>query len=123
MLCLSFLQLQNLNQVIWLRLFAKATSLWLKVILIAGSQKATNGMNLIATSLRTPKSVDVCSSPALTVSRSGLPPMIPGLGLNNEHPFFEPARKMYQSLGFEETNRTSGGPDSKYKIIEFEVKL
>jgi ribosomal protein S18 acetylase RimI-like enzyme len=39
----------------------------------------------------------------------------------SEHPFFRPALRMYQSLGFKETRRLIGGPDPRYKIIELEV--
>lgn len=36
----------------------------------------------------------------------------------SEHPFFTPAVKMYQSLGFKEVRRKVGGPDSRFKLIE-----
>lgn len=39
----------------------------------------------------------------------------------SEHPFFTPALRMYQSLGFKETRRFVGGTDPRYKIIELEV--
>jgi ribosomal protein S18 acetylase RimI-like enzyme len=39
----------------------------------------------------------------------------------SEHPFFLPARKMYQNLGFRETRRLLGGPDPRYGIIELEI--
>jgi GNAT superfamily N-acetyltransferase len=38
----------------------------------------------------------------------------------SEHPFFLPARKMYEALGFKETRRFPGGPDPRYGIIELE---
>jgi GNAT superfamily N-acetyltransferase len=41
----------------------------------------------------------------------------------SEHPFFEPAQKMYRSLGFREVKRTVGGPDPNYKLIELEVEI
>lgn len=41
----------------------------------------------------------------------------------SEHPFFGPALKMYQGLGFKETRRFIGGPDPRYKIVELEVEL
>jgi GNAT superfamily N-acetyltransferase len=41
----------------------------------------------------------------------------------SEHPFFAPARKMYESLGFEEVRRFPGGPDPRYRIIELRLKL
>lgn len=41
----------------------------------------------------------------------------------SEHPFFTSAQKMYKSLGFIETERELGGPDPKYKIINFELVL
>lgn len=41
----------------------------------------------------------------------------------SEHPFFLPAQKMYQKLGFKEIGRKPGGPDPNYKIIEFELVL
>jgi len=34
------------------------------------------------------------------------------------HPFFLPARRMYESLGFREIRRFPGGPDPRYGIIE-----
>lgn len=39
------------------------------------------------------------------------------------HPFFIPANKMYQSLGFKETRRFIGGPDPRYEVIELEIEL
>lgn len=41
----------------------------------------------------------------------------------SEHPFFTPALKMYQQLGFKEVRRKKGGSDPKYKIIELEKNL
>ncbi len=41
----------------------------------------------------------------------------------SEHPFFEPARKMYRSLGFIEMKRIVGGPDPNYKTIELAKTL
>jgi GNAT superfamily N-acetyltransferase len=39
------------------------------------------------------------------------------------HPFFLPARKMYESLGFDEIRRFAGGPDPRYDLIELEKNL
>jgi GNAT superfamily N-acetyltransferase len=41
----------------------------------------------------------------------------------SEHPFFAPARKMYESLGFQEVRRFPGGPDPGYSVIELEMPL
>jgi GNAT superfamily N-acetyltransferase len=35
------------------------------------------------------------------------------------HPFFSPARRTYQSCGFEESRRFAGGPDPRYAMIEY----
>ncbi len=37
----------------------------------------------------------------------------------NEHPFFSPAQRMYLSCGFEESRRYAGGPDPRYRMIEY----
>jgi GNAT superfamily N-acetyltransferase len=39
------------------------------------------------------------------------------------HPFFEPARRMYGGLGFREARRFSGGPDPRYPLLEFVLRL
>ncbi|HVP91036.1 MAG TPA: GNAT family N-acetyltransferase [Terriglobales bacterium] len=39
------------------------------------------------------------------------------------HPFFLPARRMYESLGFKEVRRFAGGPDPNYGLIDFELTL
>jgi GNAT superfamily N-acetyltransferase len=39
------------------------------------------------------------------------------------HPFFLPARKMYESLGFREFRRFAGGPDPRYELIELRLEL
>jgi ribosomal protein S18 acetylase RimI-like enzyme len=39
------------------------------------------------------------------------------------HPFFAPARKMYEGLGFREVGRFAGGPDPRYALVEFSLKL
>jgi GNAT superfamily N-acetyltransferase len=39
------------------------------------------------------------------------------------HPFFIPAKNMYQSLGFKETRRFIGGPDPRYEVIELDIEL
>nr|AQS28971.1 hypothetical protein [uncultured archaeon] len=41
----------------------------------------------------------------------------------SEHPFFISAQKMYPSIGFNETRRFKKKPDSKYRDIEYEMKL
>lgn len=41
----------------------------------------------------------------------------------SEHPFFLPARKMYLSCGFEESKRYMGGPDPRYRLIEYSKNL
>lgn len=41
----------------------------------------------------------------------------------SEHPFFLPARKMYESVGFKEIRRVAGGPDPDYGLIEMEMAL
>lgn len=40
-----------------------------------------------------------------------------------EHPFFEPADKMYLSCGFTETKRYNDGRDSRYNSIDYKVEL
>lgn len=45
------------------------------------------------------------------------------LVVTNCHPFFFPATKMYESLGFKEVRRFAGGPDPKYELIELEKDL
>jgi hypothetical protein len=37
----------------------------------------------------------------------------------SEHPFFLPARRNYESCGFKESRRFTGGPDPQYNIIEY----
>jgi GNAT superfamily N-acetyltransferase len=39
------------------------------------------------------------------------------------HPFFLPAVRMYQRLGFRETRRFAGGPDPRYPLIELRLEL
>jgi len=41
----------------------------------------------------------------------------------SEHPFFLPAQRMYLSCGFQEKRRYTGGPDSRYRLIEYERDL
>lgn len=41
----------------------------------------------------------------------------------SEHPFFEPARKMYLSCGFSELDRQQKEPQDIYKIIHYEMEL
>jgi GNAT superfamily N-acetyltransferase len=43
--------------------------------------------------------------------------------ITSEHPFFLPARKMYLGCGFQEKRRLIGGPDPRYKVIEYEMEL
>ncbi len=41
----------------------------------------------------------------------------------SEHSFFLPARRMYLACGFREKQRRVGGPDPRYRMIEFERDL
>ncbi len=41
----------------------------------------------------------------------------------SEHPFFLPAQRMYLACGFQEERRCRGGPDPRYRVIEFEREL
>lgn len=41
----------------------------------------------------------------------------------SEHPFFLPAREMYQEFGFRETGRRTGGPDPGYRLVDYELGL
>jgi GNAT superfamily N-acetyltransferase len=41
----------------------------------------------------------------------------------SEHPFFLPALRMYESLGFKEFRRYPGGPDPNYGLIDLEMQL
>jgi len=38
-----------------------------------------------------------------------------------EHPFFEPARRMYKSFGFIETGRRTGGPIPGSRLVDYEL--
>lgn len=40
-----------------------------------------------------------------------------------EHPFFQPVQRMYLACGFVETKRFAGGPDPRYRVIEYEREL
>jgi len=40
-----------------------------------------------------------------------------------EHPFFEPARRMYEGCGFRQVGRSAGGPDPRYGTIQYEMEL
>jgi len=40
-----------------------------------------------------------------------------------EHPFFEPARKMYRACGFREVRRSFSDPCSKFRTIDYELSL
>lgn len=40
-----------------------------------------------------------------------------------EHPFFAPARRMYEACGFHEVRRVPGGPDPRYRLVEYEVDV
>ena len=40
-----------------------------------------------------------------------------------EHPFFEPADKMYLACGFKETKRYSEGRDPRYGSIDYKLEL
>ena len=41
----------------------------------------------------------------------------------SEHPFFEPAQKIYLSCGFTEVERKEEQPQDQYKTIYYELKL
>jgi GNAT superfamily N-acetyltransferase len=41
----------------------------------------------------------------------------------SEHPFFRLAQKMYLSCGLEESKRYVGGPDPRYRLIEYSKNL
>jgi hypothetical protein len=41
--------------------------------------------------------------------------------ITSEHPFFQPAQKMYRNCGFLEKEKRSGGPDPRYKLVEYEM--
>jgi len=41
----------------------------------------------------------------------------------SEHPFFLPALRMYQGLGFLEARRIAGGPDPRYRLIDLELRI
>jgi GNAT superfamily N-acetyltransferase len=41
----------------------------------------------------------------------------------SEHPFFLSARGMYVACGFLEKRRYAGGPDPRYRLIEYEREL
>jgi len=41
----------------------------------------------------------------------------------SEHPFFEPARRMYLSCGFSETERKKKHPHDLYKMVYYEMKI
>ena len=41
----------------------------------------------------------------------------------SEHPFFEPAQKMYLSCGFTESQRKRENPQDRYQIIYYEMEL
>ena len=41
----------------------------------------------------------------------------------SEHPFFWPAQKMYVSCHFVESKRYIGGPDPRYRLIEYSRQL
>lgn len=45
------------------------------------------------------------------------------LAVTSEHPFFEPARRMYLACGFHEARRRAGGPDPRYEVIDYEIVL
>lgn len=45
------------------------------------------------------------------------------LATTSEHPFFEPARRMYLACGFREARRRPGGPDPRYEVIDYEIML
>jgi RimJ/RimL family protein N-acetyltransferase len=41
----------------------------------------------------------------------------------SEHPFFLAAQRMYLSCGFQEKRKYTGGPDPRYRLIEYERDL
>jgi GNAT superfamily N-acetyltransferase len=41
----------------------------------------------------------------------------------SEHPFFEPARRMYRSFGFAETGRRTGGPLAGQRLVDYELVI
>jgi RimJ/RimL family protein N-acetyltransferase len=45
------------------------------------------------------------------------------IATTSEHPFFQPAQRMYLSCHFEETKRSIGGLDPRYRLIEYSRKL
>jgi GNAT superfamily N-acetyltransferase len=45
------------------------------------------------------------------------------LATTSEHPFFEPARRMYLTCGFRGARRRPGGPDPRYQVIDYEIVL
>ena len=40
-----------------------------------------------------------------------------------QHPFFEPARRMYESVGFREAGRENDETDPRGRVIHYELKL
>jgi GNAT superfamily N-acetyltransferase len=38
-----------------------------------------------------------------------------------EHPFFQPARAMYEAGGFVETGRRAGGPDPDHRLVDYRL--
>lgn len=40
-----------------------------------------------------------------------------------EHPFFLPARRMYLRCGFRETRRYAGGPDPRWRLVDYALDL
>jgi len=45
------------------------------------------------------------------------------IATTSEHPFFRPAQKMYLSCHFEESKRYIGGPDPRFRLIEYSRNL
>jgi len=41
----------------------------------------------------------------------------------SEHPFFQPARRMYEACGFRECGRTEPSDKSRHQIIHYEMSL
>ncbi len=41
----------------------------------------------------------------------------------SEHPFFLPAQRMYLACGFKEIRRLPGGPDPRYRLIEYQQEV
>ena len=45
------------------------------------------------------------------------------IGTTSEHPFFYPTQRTYISCGFQESTKYVGGPDPRYRLIEYVKNL